>query len=149
MKHFQYSHKFRKINNLKLPLCLSIIFPKSIQNLLTNFSEIFRRFQKNIPKTSTKSFQKCSQNFQHLSKVFSKYSKICFPKFTWCSHFLRISEKMNYWEDMPANNHEIITNINNRNTEMRCSQTLFSVNCQLANWSRKLLCEIQFNLQLL
>ncbi len=35
------------------------------------------------------------------------------------------------------------------NTEIRRCQTLFSVNCGLANWSKKVIGEIQFNLQLL
>ncbi len=50
---------------------------------------------------------------------------------------------------MQTNNQEMITNISDRNTEMRCCQTLFSVNGWLANWSKKVIIEIQFNLQLL
>ncbi len=42
-----------------------------------------------------------------------------------------------------------LTNIINRNTKIRCCQALFSVNCWLANWSKKVIDEIQFNLQLL
>ncbi len=56
---------------------------------------------------------------------------------------------MKYGEDMQINNQEMITNISNRNTETRCCQTLFSVNCWLANWSEKVIGEIQFKLQLL
>ncbi len=39
--------------------------------------------------------------------------------------------------------------ISNRNTKMRCCLTLFSVNCSSANWSKKVIGEIQLNLQLL
>ncbi len=77
---------FRKINNLKLPWCFSIIFSELIQNLLfLHFFEVFRRFRENIQKNPQNNFiisQKCSQNIQHFSKVFRKYSKICFPKLT-------------------------------------------------------------------
>ncbi len=48
---------------------------------------------------------------------------------------------------MPLNYHEMI-NKSNRNTRMGCYQTLFSVNCCLANWSEEGIGEIQFNLQL-
>ncbi len=47
---------------------------------------------------------------------------------------------------MQTNNQEMITNISNRNTEVHCCQTLFSVNCWLANKSKKVIGEIQFNL---
>ncbi len=50
---------------------------------------------------------------------------------------------------MQTNNEEMIPSISNRNTEMRCCQTLFSVNCWLPNWSKEVIGEIQFNLQLL
>ncbi len=50
---------------------------------------------------------------------------------------------------MPANNHKMITNISNRNTRMHYCQALFSVNCWLAKWSKEVIGEIQFNLQLL
>ncbi len=50
---------------------------------------------------------------------------------------------------MQTNNQEIITNISNRNSEMRCCQILFTVNGWLANWSKKVIGEIQFNVQLL
>ncbi len=49
---------------------------------------------------------------------------------------------------MQANNQEMMTN-KNRNKKMRCCQTLFSVNCFLADWTKKIIGEIQFNLQLL
>ncbi len=44
--------------------------------------------------------------------------------------------------------HKMITNISNRNTRMRCCQTLFAVNCWLADWSKEVVGEIQFKLQL-
>ncbi len=49
---------------------------------------------------------------------------------------------------MLANNHKMITNISNRNTRVRCCQTLFSINCWLANWSKEVIGEIPFNQQL-
>ncbi len=52
--------------------------------------------------------------------------------------------------DVRSNYRVMITNMSNRNMEMLCCcQTLFSVNCWLANWSKKVIGEIQFNLQLL
>ncbi len=42
-----------------------------------------------------------------------------------------------------------LTYISNRNVKMRCYQTLFSINCWLANWGEKVIGEIQFNPQLL
>ncbi len=47
-----------------------------------------------------------------------------------------------------ANNHESIANISNRKTRMRCCPTLFSINCWLANWSKEVIGEMQFNLRL-
>ncbi len=38
---------------------------------------------------------------------------------------------------MQANDHDMITNISNTNKKIHCCQTLFSVNCWLANWSKE------------
>ncbi len=54
-------------------------------------------------------------------------------------------------DEMPrrqaTNNHGMTTNISYRNMEIRGCDTLFSVNCWLGKWSKKVIGEIQFNFQ--
>ncbi len=87
---FSILRNFRKINNLKLPQCFSIIFPELIQNLL-KFSRDFVKISKHFQKIISKS----SQNFQHFSKIFRKYSKVCFPKLTNVHIFSKFFKRWN------------------------------------------------------
>ncbi len=71
---FNILHNFRKINNLKLSRCFSIIFPELIQNLLfLHFFEVFRKFRENI-LTIPKIISKYLKNVLKISNISPKFS---------------------------------------------------------------------------